>query len=82
MNKLFDLSFVIGIFFSIIGLLLLVFSFITEVAEEQIINRWCGIVFIVFGIFMILLSFKKDEKGGYSEEENVDTPLSQYGEGQ
>jgi putative Mn2+ efflux pump MntP len=81
MNKLFDLSFVIGIFFSLVGFLLLVFSFIAEAADTQTINRWCGIVFIVFGIFMILLSFKKDEKGGYSEEENVDTPLSQYGEG-
>ena len=81
MNKLFDLSFVIGIFFSIVGLLLFVYSFFAEAAETQTINRWCGIVFTIFGIFMIILSFKKDEKGGYSEEENVDTPLSQYGEG-
>jgi len=59
MNKLFDLRFVIGSFFTLIGLLLLGYSF-TATSLEQGVNRWCGLIFIVFGIIMIILSLQKD----------------------
>jgi hypothetical protein len=72
MNKILDLRFVIGVFFTLIGLLLFGYSF-NDTGEWNLnktigwgyenhtsINRWCGIVFGVFGIAMILLSFMKD----------------------
>jgi drug/metabolite transporter (DMT)-like permease len=55
MNRLFDLRFVIGAFFTITGLMLLAYGF----AEGAPVNRWCGIVFTLFGIFMIALSYGK-----------------------
>jgi hypothetical protein len=61
MNRLIDLRFVIGLFFLIIGMILLGYSFITSVADAVSINRWCGIVFILFGVFMLFLSYRKDE---------------------
>lgn len=62
MDKLLDLRFVIGLFFVILSILLLLHSFISSdiSAGQQAINRWCGIVFGFFGILMIVLSFKKD----------------------
>lgn len=72
MNKILDLRFVIGVFFTLVGLLLFGNSF-TDPAEFNLdraagwaykdhssINRWCGIAFVIFGVIMILLSFVKD----------------------
>lgn len=63
MNKLFDLRFVIGIFFLVIGLLLLLYHFISgdnNVGETSNVNLWCGITFTIFGVVMLLLSgYKK-----------------------
>jgi protein-S-isoprenylcysteine O-methyltransferase Ste14 len=56
MKKFFDLRFVIGLFFLVVGALLFLYSFISSLAEASIINRWCGGIFIVFSIVMILLS--------------------------
>lgn len=60
MNKLFDLRFVIGIFFTIIGLMLVGYSFTSLIRDSASINRWSGVVFMVFGIVMIILSLSKD----------------------
>ena len=62
MNRLFDLRFVIGTFFLIVGILLLGYSFLsTETINNlKTTNLWCGSVFIVFGIFMIVISSNKD----------------------
>lgn len=70
MNKLFDLRFVIGSFFTIIGLLLLIYSFMYTDATDnsQTINRWCGFIFIVFGIVMIILSLRKDARDEIIED--------------
>ena len=69
MNKIFDLRFVIGSFFTLIGILLLGYSFTAPTVENtQVINRWCGIVFIVFGVFMIILSLQKDADDELLEE--------------
>ena len=59
-NKLFDLRFVIGSFFSIVAILLLAYGFFIETEGAKEVNRWCGIFFLIFGIIMILLSFRKD----------------------
>lgn len=58
MNKILDLRFVIGLFFTIIGVILLVYGFMNfdntmslnkaigwGVEDHSFINRWCGIVF-------------------------------------
>ena len=75
MNKILDLRFVIGVFFTLIGILLMIYSFTNYDGQSNLnrsigwdtgynsfvmINRWCGIAFAVFGIIMILLSFVKD----------------------
>ena len=61
MKKLFDLRFVIGAFFCIIGILLAAYSFFSGKDGVQV-NRVCGIIFIGFGIFMILFSYRGNKK--------------------
>jgi len=70
MNKLFDLRFVIGSFFSVVGILLLLYAFVSEAENQQAINSWCGGLFIIFGGLMILLSFRKDAKDELLESKN------------
>lgn len=59
MGKLLDLRFVIGSFFSIVGALLVMFYFTSSSAVKLIssINISCGILFILFGSGMIVLSY-------------------------
>lgn len=68
MNRLIDLRFVIGLFFFIVGMILLGYSFITSLVDAISINRWCGVVFILFGLFMLFLSYRKDESDEVLEE--------------
>lgn len=62
MNKLLDLRFVIGLFFVLLALLLLGHSFFSAETSEsaRTVNRWCGAVFGIFGVLMVVLSFGKD----------------------
>ena len=70
-NKLFDLRFVIGAFFSIVGLLLLIHSFTVSTTDHhESVNRWTSIVFLVFGILMIIFSLQKDAADEMLEDEN------------
>ncbi len=59
-NNNLDLRAVIGAFFLIISILLIVTSFIVENGSE--INRNTGIVFLIFSLIMLLLTRKKDKK--------------------
>ena len=68
MNRLIDLRFVIGLFFFIVGMILLGYSFITSLVDAISINRWCGVVFILCGLFMLFLSYRKDESDEVLEE--------------
>jgi uncharacterized membrane protein HdeD (DUF308 family) len=62
MNKLFDLRFVIGSFFSLTGLILFIYSF-TE-RGRYAVNHYGGLAFLLFGVLMILLTFRdKGDKG-------------------
>jgi hypothetical protein len=64
-KKLLDLRFVIGLFFLLVGLLLAAYSFFAagNVKNAAMINRGCGIVFALFGLFMILLSRSHSHHG-------------------
>lgn len=63
MQKFLDLRFIIGAFFALVGILLLGYSFLGNGAIDSVtINRWCGIVFIAFGLLMIFLSFQNNVK--------------------
>jgi hypothetical protein len=61
MNKLFDLRFVIGCFFLVVGVLLLLYGFLSA-STDQSVNRWCGGIFSVFGLVMLLLSTRNNAK--------------------
>jgi hypothetical protein len=62
MNKLLDLRFVIGVFFATLSVLLLGYSFFAAglMDDAKAVNRWCGVALGVFGVVMIILSFKKN----------------------
>lgn len=57
MDKLFDLKFVIGLFFIIVGVLLMIYGFGTATS----VNQLCGGLFSLFAILM-LLPFNKQKK--------------------
>ena len=60
MNKLFDLRFVIGLFFLVIGLLLIFYGLIST-GKENAINWICGLLFTAFAIFMLWLARGKQK---------------------
>jgi uncharacterized SAM-binding protein YcdF (DUF218 family) len=63
MNKLFDLRFVIGLFFLIIGLLLIGYaSFLDSTVYKREVNFYCGLLFSAFGVIMFLLKKKNKEE--------------------
>lgn len=55
MDRFLDLRFVIGLFFILTGLLLLLYGCFHQ---HQAINLWSGGIFMIFGLFMVFLSFK------------------------
>ena len=52
-NRLTSLSFIIGLFFSIVSLILLV-GYLAGDALKAKINLYSGVIFLVFGIFMMM----------------------------
>jgi hypothetical protein len=61
MKKLLDLRFVIGMFFIIVGALLEIYylSGANSGNPDNYVNAWCGAIFLIFGVSMVLLSRKK-----------------------
>ena len=59
MNKFFDLRFVIGAFFFVVGLMLLIYSFTNPTIAHAAVNRGCAFLFITFAIVMMLLAISK-----------------------
>lgn len=55
MDKFLDLRFVIGLFFILTGLLLLLYGCFHP---ADAVNLWSGGLFLVFGLLMAFLSFK------------------------
>ena len=56
-KRLNELNFVIGLFFTIVSLILLVDYFFTQFSGK--LNLYTGLVFLVFGLFMIAIKTKK-----------------------
>lgn len=62
MNKFFDLRFVIGAFFLVLGLMLVIYGLAVLGQSHSDVNIICGIIFIIFSAFMIVFSLKKNDK--------------------
>ena len=60
MQKLTDLRFVIGVFFSLSGLVLLGTYLIGSQAHHPQLNLYAGRVMLLFGLFMLLMFYKGD----------------------
>ena len=60
MQRLTDLRFIIGIFFTLTGLILLLSYFITAESNHPQLNLYAGGVMLVFGLVMLLLFYKGD----------------------
>ncbi|HEY8659912.1 MAG TPA: hypothetical protein VIL78_12820 [Hanamia sp.] len=60
MKKLLDLRFVIGMFFTIVGTLLVVYDFVAQKNTKMntSVNVCSGVLFLLFGIVMIILSYR------------------------
>jgi len=58
-KRLTSLSFIIGLFFFLIALVLLI-GYVTSALLAADINLYSGIVFLAFGIFMIMLPYKEE----------------------
>ncbi len=61
MNQLLDMRFVIGLFFFIVGALLIIYGigFVTSDEYKRNVNLYIGLFFVLFGSFMIFISKKK-----------------------
>lgn len=57
MKKLLDLRFVIGFFFLLVGVCLFAGSYVMQPdpGKTELVNRWCGLVYIVFAVVMLAL---------------------------
>jgi EamA domain-containing membrane protein RarD len=55
MHHLFDLRFVIGLFFLVVGILLFLYG---AFFVKETINIACGVIFILFGSSMLIMSRK------------------------
>lgn len=52
-----DLRMIIAAFFTLVGVLLLIVSFVmkTEAGKTETVNRWSGVFYIIFGVIMYFL---------------------------
>jgi len=59
MNRWLDLRLIIGLFFSVIGVLLIIHCIGQAGRGQATVNGWCGAGFLVFGGLMIGASLWK-----------------------
>ncbi len=57
-KRLNELNFVIGLFFTIVSLILLADHFFAKGSSGKL-NLYTGLVFLVFGLFMIIIKTNK-----------------------
>lgn len=55
-----ELNFVIGLFFTIVSLILLADTFLNKEGTGKL-NLYTGIAFLIFGVFMIIVKTDKSE---------------------
>ncbi len=57
MKNILDLRFIIGLFFGITGIILIIGSFVNHASagKTETVNFWAGIVYVVFCIIMFIL---------------------------
>lgn len=60
MQKLTDLRFVIGIFFSLCGLIVLLCYFMVAADKHPQLNLYAGAAMLLFGLTMLVLFYKGD----------------------
>jgi heme/copper-type cytochrome/quinol oxidase subunit 4 len=60
MHKLNNLGFVIGIFFTIISLILIIGGFVSKALAYKL-NFYTGFSFLVFGVVMVFFNKKNDK---------------------
>ncbi len=60
LKRLNELNFVIGLFFTIVSLILLVDTLLNKEGTGKL-NLYTGITFLIFGVFMISLKTDKSE---------------------
>jgi len=60
MQKFTDLRFIIGLFFSLSGLILLLCYFTAAESNHPELNLYAGGLMLVFGLVMLLLFYKGD----------------------
>jgi hypothetical protein len=60
MQKFTDLRFIIGLFFSLSGFILLLCYFIDTQSKHPELNLYSGVVMLLFGLLMLLLFYKGD----------------------
>lgn len=60
MQKLTDLRFIIGIFFSLSGVILLLTYLIAAESNHPQMNLYSGGLMLLFGLLMLLLFYKGD----------------------
>lgn len=58
-KRLNELNFVIGLFFTIVSAILLLDNFLTR-APSRTLTLFTGLVFLVFGLFMIAIRTEKE----------------------
>jgi len=64
MEKLTDLRLIIGIFFSLCGLILLLSYFAASGSKHPQLNLYSGAVMFLFGLVMLLFFYKGDKQNG------------------
>ncbi len=62
MEKLTDLRLIIGLFFSLAGIILLINYFIEIEANHPELNLYSGFAMLVFGLLMLLFFYKGDKE--------------------
>ena len=62
MKKITDLRFIIGLFFSLSGLILLLCYFMVTQANHPELNLYAGGAMLLFGLVMLALFYKGDEE--------------------
>ncbi|MBS1617002.1 MAG: hypothetical protein JST76_00680 [Bacteroidetes bacterium] len=60
MDKLTDLRFIIGLFFSLSGVVLILTYFVVTQSNHPQMNLYAGCVMLLFGLFMLLMFYKGD----------------------